>query len=161
MAGIKHGHECGVDIMNRKALSPVISTLILASAVIVIGGSIWSYSISASTMIAENYVNDTMELVNEVTERFVVEHVGFDSTTNQTSIWVYNYGEQTITVDAYINVTTSSSSFMDSYSGTEIQKGESVKITVDMSETITTGDRAAIKIMSKRSNIAYKTYYFP
>ncbi len=61
-------------MIKRKALSPVISTLILSAAVIAIGGGIWSFSIGASTMIADNYVNDTLELVNEVTERFMVEH---------------------------------------------------------------------------------------
>ena len=56
--------------MSRKALSPVISSLILSAAVIVIGGAVWSYSVGAATSIADGYVNDTLNLSDEVTERF-------------------------------------------------------------------------------------------
>ena len=150
-------------MIKRKALSPVISTLILSAAVITIGGSIWSYSISASTLIAEGYVNDTLELVNEVTERFVVEHVRFDNDTDTLFITVYNYGNQKIIVDAYANITTSFGSFMDDYPGTVIQKGESNEISVLITNHILmhSGDRASIKIHSRRQNNAYKVYYFP
>lgn len=147
--------------MVRKALSPVISTLILSAAVVAIGGSIWSYSISACTLIAEGYVNDTLELVNEVTERFMVEHVSYDSVADELSIWVYNYGNQKITVDTYANIKTSSSSFMDTDSGTVIQKGETKKIVISVSESVVSGDKASIKIHSRRQNNAYKIYYFP
>lgn len=39
-------------MIKRKALSPVISTLILSAAVIAIGGGIWSFSIGARAPIA-------------------------------------------------------------------------------------------------------------
>ena len=89
-------------MIKRKALSPVISSLILSAAVIAIGGSLWSYSAGAATMVAESYVNDTLELLNEVTERFVVEHVTIDAEKNTLSVWVYNYGTQKINVDVYV-----------------------------------------------------------
>jgi hypothetical protein len=147
--------------MNRKALSPVISSLILSAAVITIGGSIWGYAMSASTMVAESYVNDTLELVNEVTERFVVEHVSYDSGTDELSVWIYNYGDQKIIVDTYANITTSSTSFMDTESGTVLQKGESVEVIISVSGTVASGDKASIKVHSRRQNNAYKVYYIP
>jgi hypothetical protein len=147
--------------MNRKALSPVISSLILSATVIVVGGTIWGYANGASTVIAENYVNDTLELVNEVTERFIVEHVSYDSGTDELSVWVYNYGDQKIIVDTYATITTSSTSFMDTESGTVLQKGESVEVIISVSGTVASGDKASIKIHSRRQNNAYKIYYFP
>ena len=148
-------------MIDRKALSPVISTLILSAAVIAIGGSIWSYSMGASTAVSEGYVNDTLELLNEVTERFIVEHVCYDSGTDTLNITVYNYGEQQITVDAYPNITTSTTSFMNAYYGKVIQKGESVRIDINLSETVVSDDKTSIKIQSRRQNNAYKLYYFP
>lgn len=148
-------------MIERKALSPVISTLILSAAVIAIGGSIWSYSMGASTAVSEGYVNDTLELLNEVTERFIVEHVCYDSGTDTLNITVYNYGEQQITVDAYANITTSTTSFMNAYYGKVIQKGESVRIDINLSETVVSDDKTSIKIQSRRQNNAYKLYYFP
>jgi hypothetical protein len=147
--------------MNRKALAPVISSLILSATVIVVGGTIWGYANGASTVIAENYVNDTLELVNEVTERFIVEHVSYDSGTDELSVWVYNYGDQKIIVDTYATITTSSTSFMDTESGTVLQKGESVEVIISVSGTVASGDKASIKIHSRRQNNAYKIYYFP
>ena len=148
-------------MIERKALSPVISSLILSAAVIAIGGSIWSFSMGASTVIAEGYVEDTLELVNEVTERFIVEHVCYDSGTDTLNITVYNYGDQQITVDAYANITTTTTSFMETYYGKVIQKGESTRIDISVSGTVDSGDKASIKIHSRRQNNAYKVYYFP
>ena len=148
-------------MIERKALSPVISSLILSAAVIAIGGSIWSFSMGASTVIAEGYVEDTLELVNEVTERFIVEHVCYDSGTDTLNVTVYNYGDQQITVDAYANITTTTTSFMETYYGKVIQKGESTRIDISVSGTVDSGDKASIKIHSRRQNNAYKVYYFP
>jgi hypothetical protein len=161
MASFGHGDGRRFDVIKRKALSPVISTLILSAAVITIGGSIWSYSISASTLIAEGYVNDTLELVNEVTERFVVEHVRYDYDTDTLFITVYNYGNQKIIVDAYVNMTRATE--MNDYSGTVIQKGRSKEIPVPITDPdpVASGDKASIKIHSRRQNNAYKMFYIP
>lgn len=146
---------------KRAALSEVISSVILAGVVLAVGGAMWSYSIGASTVIAEDYVNDTLNLVNEVTERFVVEHVDYDSETNKLSVWVYNYGDQKIIVDTYVNVTTSSTSFQDSTSGTVIHKGEPGEVIVNLSQPVASNDSVSIKVYSRRQNFAYKIYFIP
>lgn len=146
---------------ERKGISPVIATLILSACVLAIGGMIWSYSVSATSVIASNYINETLEVVNEVTERFIVEHVQFISTNDTISIWIYNYGEQSITVDTYLYVDTNSSSFMDQYYGKEVQKSDSEKIMIQLSESVSTGDLVSIQLHSRRQNDAYKKYYIP
>ncbi|MFA9437848.1 MAG: hypothetical protein ACEROO_12180 [Candidatus Bathyarchaeota archaeon] len=144
-------------MIKRKALSPVISSLILSAAVIAIGGGLWSYSAGAATVIADSYVNDTLELVNEVTERFVVEHVTIDAEKDTLSVWVYNYGSQKINVDVYVK---DGDTVIGSTLGTVIDKGDTsgipIEITVRASD-----DEVSIKVHSRRQNNAYETYYVP
>jgi hypothetical protein len=155
MARIEHGDEWGINMIERKALSPVISSLILSAAVIAIGGGIWSYSAGAATVIADSYVNDTMELVNEVTERFVVEHVTIDAEKDTLSVWVYNYGSQKINVDVYVK---DGETVIGSTPGTVIDKGDTSEIIIDISVQVP-GNQLAIQVYSRRQNNAYKTYY--
>ena len=144
-------------MIERKALSPVISSLILSAAVIAIGGGLWSYSAGAATVVADSYVNDTLELVNEVTERFVVEHVTIDAEKDTLSVWVYNYGSQKINVDVYVR---DGDTVIGSTLGTVIDKGDTsgipIEITVRASD-----DEVSIKVHSRRQNNADETYYVP
>ena len=160
MAGVQHEHR-GTNMRRRAALSEVISAVILAGVVLAVGGALWSYSVGASTVIAEDYVNDTLDLVNEVTERFVVEHVSYNSVANELTVWIYNYGEQKIVIDTYANVTTSATSFQDFTLGTAVGKGESVDTVISLSEEVASNDRVSIKLYSRRQNFAYETYFIP
>ncbi len=144
-------------MINRKALSPVISSLIISAAVITIGGAIWSYSLGASTVIADSYVNDTLELVNEVTERFMVEHVAIDASLDTLSVWVYNYCSQSITVDVYVR---DDNTVIGSTLGSMIDKGDTSMITIEITPR-SSDDEVSIKVHSRRQNNAYETYYVP
>lgn len=146
---------------KRAALSEVISSVILAGVVLAVGGAVWSYSIGASTVIAEDYVNDTLNLVNEVTERFVVEHVSYDSVAKELTVWIYNYGEQKIVVTTYADVTTSATSFQDFTLGTVVRKGKLVDVVISLSGTVASNDRVSIKVYSRRQNFVYETYFIP
>ena len=149
-------------MIERKALSPVIATVILSAVVLAIGGSIWSYSAGAATVIANGYVNDTLDLVNEVTERFVIEHVSYDSTPNNLTVWVYNYGDQVITIDLYVTVNSvASGEFEDATLETVIGKGETEEIVIELSLSVDTDDEVSLKAHSRRQNNAYETYYIP
>ncbi len=141
----------------RKALSPVIASVILSGMVLVIGGGIWSYSIGAANVIADNYVNDTLELVNEVTERFVVEHVTIDTGLDTLTVWVYNYGSQKITVDVYVK---DGGTVIGSTYGTVIGKGDTSEIIVEVTQRASE-DEVSIKVHSRRQNNTYETYYVP
>ena len=143
--------------MERKALSPVISSLILSAAVIVIGGSVWSYSVGAATLVADGYVNDTLTLANEITERFIVEHVTIDAGLDTLSVWVYNYCSQSITVDTYIK---DGNTVIGSTLGSVIEKGDTSMITIEITQR-SSNDEVSIKIHSRRQNNAYETYYVP
>ncbi len=111
--------------MERRGLSPVIATVILSAAVLAIGGALWAYASDTATFVATGYIEDTIELTNEVTERFVVEHISYDSSQDELKVWVFNYGGQQIIVDTYAYVSsTDNGDFMDSTFDTTIDSGE-------------------------------------
>jgi len=146
--------------VNRRALSPVIATVILAGVVLAVGGAVWSYSLGAATVTAELYVNDTLDLVNEIIERFVVENVKYRYANDSLKVWVYNYGEADVTVDVYV---TAKSTIEKEIYGKEILAGEVKAVTFDFSgdDALTTGDDVVIKVYSWRQNNAYKTFVVP
>jgi len=149
----------GSSLRNRRGMSPVIATIILSAAVITIGGAVWSYAQGASTVIATGYVNDTLTIMREVTERFTVEHVSNDTARTPLYVWVYNYGDVDITIDVYANVTSSGMYSTDTNNPLKIEAGGFAKATITISAV--SGDKVAIKVHSRRQNNAYYTYYIP
>jgi hypothetical protein len=109
-----------------------------------------------------NYVNETLTVMKDVTERFVVEHVGNNTSCTTLYVWVYNYGDVDIIADVYANATHASTSTHNSTLGTSISSGSLVRIDVPFTKTpLTSGDQVAIKIHSRRQNNAFYTYYMP
>ena len=146
---------------RRRGLSPVISTIILSGVVIAVGGSIWSYASGASTIIANDYINGTLDLMNELVERFVVEHATNTSDGSNMSIWVYNYGDVGIIVDVYANashVKSSTYSFCSNLTN-PVSSGSHVEIEINFSSSaLELGDTVAVKVHSRRQNNAYYKY---
>lgn len=138
---------------NRRGISPVISSIILAATVITIGGTVWSFTQSATTVIAEDYVDGVMSLMNEGTERFVIEHVSYYTPNNTLQVWIYNYGDNDITVDVYVNVI---GGFFESKMENNVSSKAIIKVPISI--TIASGSEVAIKAASRRGNNAYYTY---
>lgn len=144
-------------LRERRALSPVIATIIISAAVMAIGGGLWSYAQSASTVIANDYVNGTLSLVDEITERFVVEWVKNSTNGDTLTVWVYNYGDVDIMVDVYVDVDDGNSgTTLD----TEIVAGtyESIEVSF-VGDPLEKWDEVSIKVYSWRQNSVYYTYY--
>ena len=92
-----------ITIKNyRKAISPVIATIILTATVITIGGVTWVYARSASSIMTQDYVDNTLNELQYFSERFVIERVFYNNMTNQLHIFVYNYGKNQITATIYL-----------------------------------------------------------
>jgi archaellum component FlaG (FlaF/FlaG flagellin family) len=145
--------------MNRRALSEVISTVILSGVVLVVGGAIWAYSLGATTAIADGYVNDTLSLVNEIVERFDIEHIQYNHDDDNLTIYVYNFGEVDITVDVYV---TANATIEKASLGQIISSEQMSPITIDFSsDPLAIGTDVAIKVYSRRQNCAYKSYIVP
>ena len=144
----------------------MIATIILSAVVITIGAAIWNYAQGAATIIANDYINGTLDLLNEITERFTVEHVSNYSDGSLMYVWVYNYGEVDIFVDIYANAThynstTEEYEYLVSSNYTNSVVSESiVKINILFSSRhLSAGDFVAIKVHSRRQNNAYYKYY--
>ena len=145
-----------IQVRNRrKAISPVVSSIILSAAVIVVGGSIWNYSHGASSVVASNYVNDTMDLVAEVSERFIVENVSNNSDCTILTICIYNYGEFKIKADVYVSIDGNmyTSDFNDPII---IEPSSRAKPRINI--IAMKGDSIGIQVHSRRQNDAYFTY---
>ena len=144
---------------KRKGVSPVIATVILSAVVITIGGSLWSYTQSATTVIANDYIDGVMELMKTALERFTVEYVCNNSDGTVLHVWIYNYGDINVTADVYAFVgnQTYSTDFNDPFS---IPSGALGCANVTVS-TLNKGDEVAIKVHSRRQNNAYHTYVAP
>lgn len=143
----------------RKGVSPVIATVILSAVVITIGGALWSYTQSATTVIASDYIDGVMELMKTALERFTVEYVCNNSDGTVLHVWIYNYGDFNVTADVYafIGNQTYSTDFDQPFS---IPSGALGCANVSMS-TLSSGDEVAIKVHSRRQNNAYHTYVVP
>lgn len=150
----------GNSLRNRRGISPVIATIILSAVVITIGGAVWSYSQGAAIVIATDYVNGTLTLMNDVIERFVVEHVSKNNDGSVLYVWIYNHGSVDVLVDVYANSTQSSEYIYKSTLGTTIVSGDIKKVEVSFqSNPLQSGDEVVIKVHSRRQNNAYYIYY--
>ena len=141
---------------KKRALTPVIATMILSAVVIAVGGAIWSYAQGASIVTANSYINETFDLLDEVTERFNIEHVSNNSDGSTLMIWIFNYGEVDIVLDVYVNSATYFTVTLE----WEIETEEIVRVDVDLSSSpLTRGQEVSIKAHSRRQNDDYYTYY--
>ena len=149
---------------RSRGVSPVIATIILSAAVITIGAAVWNYSQGAATVIANDYINGTLDLLKEVTERFNVEHASNNSDGSLLYVWVYNYGDVDIIVDVYanathyVNSTYSEYTYNTSLTNSVVSMGLA-KINISYaSNPLQPGDSVAIKVHSRRQNNAFYKY---
>ena len=145
-------------ISKKRGISPVISSVIMAAVVVTVGGTVWFFAQSATTIIAEDYIDEIMSLRDEATERFTVEHVANNSDCSELYIWIYNYGDVNVTVDSYAFIGNSTYS-TDVEAPSTIGKKEIIRVTIAISAQ--SGNEIAIKVHSRRQNNAYSTYIVP
>lgn len=135
--------------LKKRALSSVISTVLLSAAVLVIGGMIWNYANGASSVIAYDYHEDSMELINQIEERVMFEHITNNST--HLTIYLYNYGEIDVEVDVYANTSST-----DLQNPMTIESKESECAVIPL--VCSSGDIIGLSVYTRRQNIVYYSY---
>ena len=140
---MSHSHS------TRRALSDVISSILLTAAVLAVGGTLWSYANGASSVVASQYHDESMELISQIKERFMVEHVTNNAT--HLTVYVYNYGEVAVTVDIYAN---DNSTDLDNPLALDTNASGNATIAISCSS----GETVGIKIYSRRQNSVYYSY---
>ena len=143
---------------RARGVSPVIATVILSAVVVTIGGVLWSFSQSATTIIANDYAEGVMDLIEMASERFTVEYVSNSIDGSTLHVWIYNYGPVNVTMDVYTYVGNSTYS-TDLNAPVAVGSGDTVCANVTVS--VSSGDEVAIKAHSRRQNNAYSTYIVP
>jgi len=134
---------------ERRAITPVISALILSAVVLTVGGIVWAYSQGAMTISAEDYAESVINMTDTISERFIVEHVSYDET--HLYIWVYNYGD----VGIEVNVT-----YPENLIGwTEVLSKDLEKI--DIGIVLSPNTEVGINVESRRGNDVYYRYVVP
>lgn len=143
---------------KRGGVSPVIASIIISAVVLTIGGALWSYTQSASTVIANDYIDGVMILLTEASERFAVEKVSNNSDCSILRVWIYNYGDVNVTVDVYVYI-GSYVYFTDPGDPILVEAGayRCANVTISASS----GDEVAVKAHSRRQNNAYYVYTVP
>jgi len=142
---------------RSRAISQVISAVILSAVVMAVGGTIWAYSQGAMTITANDYAEEVIDTTDIICERFIIEHVCYVDPT--LSIWLYNYGGVDIVVDVYADVDEGDSGSSMNY---EIPSGafEAAEITgITLAQS--SGKEVAIKVVSRRGNNAFYRYIMP
>lgn len=140
---------------NRKGISPVISEIILAASVLTIGSAVWYFSLGYCSITADTYIDDTLELMNTVIERFTVERVSNSTDALTLKVWINNYGEVAVILDVYAYSTNKTvSTFSESIPSRTLKL-----VTLDYSgQPLEVGENIQIKVYSRRQNIVYSDY---
>ncbi len=141
----------------RKGLSPVIASVILSGMVLVIGAGVWSYSYGAASTMANDYSDETIDMVHTIIERFTIEKVDYDSSAENISIYVYNYGDVSIDVDTTIKI--NETSYYDYDKVIDPKNFEKICIDVSGEGGLSSLQKVSIDLRTKRENREYMTYY--
>ena len=111
------------------------------------------------TITAEDYAETVIEMIDTISERFIVEHVKYDSDTEKLHVWLYNYGEVDIVIDVYADVDEGESGSSTDY---EIPSGAFITAEITgITLAQSSGKEVAIEVVSKRGNNAFYRYIMP
>jgi len=95
-------------LRSRRAISPVISNLILIAAVISVGFVVLGWTYSSSNSYASQYGGSVLSNVNQLEERLGFEYIFYNSTKKSLSVYVINYGNVGAVTIAKLTVSNSS-----------------------------------------------------
>jgi hypothetical protein len=139
---------------NRKGLAPVVATIILSGVVLIVGISAWTLTYSISSGLQTSYYEGVESQIETISERFTVEKIGYDNTTETLHVWIYNYGEVDIEVDVYVRGDVEGSNV----GATSISRGAFAEITVSFGDFLSPGSELVVEVISRRQNIVYQPY---
>jgi len=153
-------------LKKKKAISPVISALILTATVLSIGGGIWFYSQGAMTITSEYYAESVINMTDTISERFIIEHVYYEEITipepdTILHVFVYNYGSVDIQVKLDVDNDGVVVTYpMDPNVWIPIMAGGFEELTPP-DYTATSGNNLVIRIYTWRENSVYYRYQVP
>jgi hypothetical protein len=85
-------------IKNRKAVSAVVSNLILIAAVIAVGFSVLSWSQGQSANYQKTHTDIVTEDINQLQERLSLENVNYNVNSHTLKLYLLNSGPVNVTI---------------------------------------------------------------
>ncbi|MBA7689728.1 hypothetical protein ES703_98238 [subsurface metagenome] len=136
-------------LKERRAISPVISAIILSAVVMAVGGAIWAFSQGAMTITAEDYAEARINMTDTICERFMIEYV--NNSEAELSVCIFNYGDVDIEVKI-INPEIDND-------WEKVASGELKKIDIEI--VLSPNTEVGINVKSRRDNDVYYRYVVP
>ena len=139
---------------ERRAITPVISAVVLTAVVLTIGGVIWAFSQGTMTISAEDYAESVIEMTDTISERFIIEHVAYGYDNQELTVWLYNYGS----VDIEVKIQVGSDTYSNEWR--EISRGGFSDVEF-LDYPADSGDELVIRAYTRRENNAYYRFIVP
>jgi archaellum component FlaF (FlaF/FlaG flagellin family) len=138
---------------KSRAVSSLLTAVILCATVLVIGGAVWAFANNSSSLMGNNYFDEVNEQVDKARERFMVENIE-PMNASCLRVWVYNYG------DIGVNVTTHvfrNGSNIGQLTGQFVKGGEMNELDIPV-QTLAKGDELVVKVISVRGSTENESY---
>jgi hypothetical protein len=111
----------GVRSLDKRALSPIFATVLLASIIIVFGSIAYYYSSNITRTATNDYVNTLSGSQQAITERIAFENVAYDQSSKTLTIYIINCGlANNLQIDAVFIYDSSHNIVGQPYSGSFI-----------------------------------------
>jgi len=82
----------GVWSRDKRALSPIFATVLLASIIIIFGSVAYYYSSNITTAATNNYTSSLSDSKQTMTERISFENVVYDKSSTTLTVYIVNSG---------------------------------------------------------------------
>jgi len=145
-------------LRSKKAVSSVIGEIILCTCVLLVGTSVWAFAHGYASYEMTNYWQKVSVNIYSLKERFMVENVAFNSTSDSSGslhVWVYNYGGIGIQVNIYI--LRNGTVIGQDLSGVTIASKSLAKFTFNLDQ-VSVSNELIIKVETLRGNVNYAAY---
>ena len=105
---------------DRRALSPVISSIIMASVVIALSFAVLAWSQFRTSDYAENYGETTDAAIARLKERLTVEYISYNGSSGNLSIYLLNCGAINNVEIESVRVQNATGHIIEVFSDTEL-----------------------------------------
>ncbi len=145
--------------LNNVALTPVVASIILCMVVLVVGIPLWFFTYNVTNSLGESYYEDVKRQIDAISERFMVEHLAYNTNETTLHVWIYNYGKVNIEVDVYVYMGVEL--LGKNVTATQISSGRHIDVMISLTYNLPVGSELVIKVISRRQNVIYETYTIP
>ncbi len=156
---------------RRRGMTSVLTMILMCAVVISIGVSVWGFASSAATIMRSDYFDEVMESVYTIKERFRIENIGVNiSTDGSIEVWVLNYGETEVNItmikisgggnEAYWHPPDNNTAIAPN--GVVLSPGELKQFHIEEGTVkFWKGIVISVRVESERENKAYETTKLP